>query len=185
MVSRCVWGAGQGGEDLERPAIETAFDLKSIVPTKRELQMREITHYAQVCLLIRHPNMEPQKISDALDLEPQHSWKRGTPRMSPKGNRLEGFYKWTSWSHSWEHLGDRLFFHFTQGILDGLVPNQAFFNRLSQEGGSSLFAISLFGQQNIGDNTSLEFQKTLTDMKIQLGVEVFPDWNEAEEALGY
>jgi hypothetical protein len=43
-----------------------------------------------VSLRLRHPKMDPEDISVALQRKPQFQWKAGEPRTRPQGLPLEG-----------------------------------------------------------------------------------------------
>ncbi|NNE78958.1 MAG: DUF4279 domain-containing protein [Silicimonas sp.] len=139
--------------------------------------------YFEVQLLIRHPKIDPDDITQILGLEPSRSWMVGDRRSTPSGEKLEGNYDQTSWSHGWQHAGDRFFFRFAESVLEDLKANSEFFLNMASEGGVTMLNIQLFGGQNVGDLASQRFLGMLTDLKIQLGTEVFPEWNSAEDAL--
>jgi hypothetical protein len=48
-------------------------------------------------LSIRHPNMDPTRITEALGIEPQHSWRAGEQRCDPSGTQLEGAHRDSYW----------------------------------------------------------------------------------------
>ena len=47
-----------------------------------------------VSLRIRHPSIEPSRITEALGIEPQHTWKAGEPRGDPGS---VGVYRESYW----------------------------------------------------------------------------------------
>jgi len=51
-----------------------------------------------VSLRIRHPAIDPRRITDALALEPQHTWKAGVARRDPEGGELDGGYRESYWT---------------------------------------------------------------------------------------
>ena len=50
-----------------------------------------------VSLRLRHPAIDPSRITQTLGLEPQHTWKSGDPRRDPAGGALEGVYRESYW----------------------------------------------------------------------------------------
>ena len=50
-----------------------------------------------VSLRLRHPGIDPSKITQTLGIEPQHTWKAGDPRRDPVGGALEGIYRESYW----------------------------------------------------------------------------------------
>jgi len=50
-----------------------------------------------ISLRIRHPTVDPDRITKALGIEPQHTWRAGDPRRDPGGEELEGDYRESYW----------------------------------------------------------------------------------------
>jgi hypothetical protein len=50
-----------------------------------------------VSLRLRHPAVDPSRITQTLGIEPQHTWKAGDPRRDPAGGALEGVYRESYW----------------------------------------------------------------------------------------
>ena len=50
-----------------------------------------------VSLRLRHPAIDPSRITQTLGIEPQHTWKVGDPRRDPAGGVLEGVYRESYW----------------------------------------------------------------------------------------
>src|SRR5262245_14129478 len=51
------------------------------------------THYFfRISLRVRHPWIAPEKITEAIGIEPKRSWKVGGPPPTPKGKFLTGNY---------------------------------------------------------------------------------------------
>ena len=50
-----------------------------------------------VSLRLRHPAIDPSRITQTLGIEPQHTWKAGDPRRDPAGGALEGVYRESYW----------------------------------------------------------------------------------------
>ena len=48
-------------------------------------------------LRLRHPGIDPCRITQTLGIEPQHTWKAGDPRRDPGGGALEGLYRESYW----------------------------------------------------------------------------------------
>jgi hypothetical protein len=56
------------------------------------------TYEFTVSLHIRHPSIDPARITQTLGIEPQHSWQAGAPRRGPTGEELEGAYRESYWT---------------------------------------------------------------------------------------
>jgi hypothetical protein len=48
-------------------------------------------------LRLRHPGIDPSRITRTLGIEPQHTWKAGDPRRGLSGEALEGIYRESYW----------------------------------------------------------------------------------------
>lgn len=49
-------------------------------------------------LRVRHPTLDPTELTNALHLEPLHSWRAGEPRRSLTGAALGGEHRESYWS---------------------------------------------------------------------------------------
>jgi hypothetical protein len=57
------------------------------------------SHYHfRISLRVRHPSVAPEKITEAVRIEPKHSWKAGEPRQTPTGTPLTGDNRDTYWT---------------------------------------------------------------------------------------
>jgi hypothetical protein len=63
-----------------------------------------------VRLLIKHPHIDPARITAGLELPPNHFHVAGGIRTTPTGQVLPGLHKESSWSHSFRVEGNRGFF---------------------------------------------------------------------------
>lgn len=127
-----------------------------------------------IILLIRHPSIDPQVITNRLGLEPFRCWRQGEPRFTPKGNKLPGTYPNTSWHCSFDFEGERSFFHSMQVLLERLDVHRDFFNSMVSEGGQIYLNVNLSGDENIGSVLNWNVMEKLIALKINIGVEVFP-----------
>jgi Domain of unknown function (DUF4279) len=55
-------------------------------------------YHFRISLRVRHPSIAPEKITEALGIEPKRSWKAGEPRQTPKGTALTGSNRDTYWT---------------------------------------------------------------------------------------
>jgi len=56
------------------------------------------TYEFTISLYIRHPTMDPSRITQMLGIEPQHTWQAGAPRRGPAGEELDGVYRESYWT---------------------------------------------------------------------------------------
>ncbi len=50
-----------------------------------------------ISLRVRHPHIAPELITNALAIQPQHTWKAGDVRRGPDGEPIEGTYRESYW----------------------------------------------------------------------------------------
>src|SRR6185312_5049318 len=66
---------------------------QATAPADRPMSEYEFT----VSLRIRHPTIDPDTITAALGIQPQHCWRAGEPRCDPAGAELGGTYRDSYW----------------------------------------------------------------------------------------
>jgi hypothetical protein len=106
-----------------------------------------------VSLSIRHPNIEPSRITEALGIGPQHTWKAGEPRCDPESGDRAGVYRESYWMG---RLMDEPQLSSGQvsvetvllQTLTQLRRSQPFLEQLSADGGVAELSISLFAREN-------------------------------------
>ena len=128
-------------------------------------------------LMIKHPTMDPARISMELGLQPWHSWKAGEPRVTPVGKRLPGVNPTSYWVSREEVTGKRLFFENVLELVSRLEPSSQFIAEIVDGGGFVSITVQLPGERNIGDSMDWPGLARIAALKIELGIEVFPDWN--------
>lgn len=127
-----------------------------------------------VRILIKHPTMDPARITRVLGEEPNHTCTVGTPRRTPKGTLLPGLHKESAWSMSDTFTGDRLFFADVAGVVDWIEPQKAFLHEIVEGGGEISLGFHLYGDTNIGDECPWQELARLAALHVELDVEVFP-----------
>lgn len=72
------------------PAFVAAFAL--------ELEVTQVKdHEFTLSLVIRHPDIDPARITNTLGLQPGHVWRKGEQRMDPAGAGLGGNHRESYW----------------------------------------------------------------------------------------
>ena len=102
-----------------------------------------------ISLRVRHPNLDPARLTETLHLEPLHCWRTGEPRRSATGAALGGEHRESYWAAP--------------------LPGQAV--------GAAAFPLELFlGQQLVQLSRHREFLARLQDegAQISLLVEMSP-----------
>lgn len=134
-----------------------------------------------VSLRIRHPRIEPSRITEALGIRPQHSWKAGDPhpRRSPEGTGTEGEYRdsyWTAPLMEQPQLS-------TTGVsvesvliqtINQLRRSQGFLEQLRAEGGTLELSVSVLGRENFRLELSPDTLALLGRLGIAVVLDVHP-----------
>ena len=131
----------------------------------------------RIRLVIHHPNMDPDRITEKLGLAPRHSATAGSVRKAPNGVILPGLHRTSSWSHSYRVEKNRHFFSEVMKMIDRLEPQKALLNEIAGSGGSICLIADLPGDVNIGSEFPWRDMARLADLHIDLGVEVYPEYN--------
>jgi hypothetical protein len=129
----------------------------------------------KVRLLIHHPNIDPDRITEILGLTPQVTAKAGSVRKAPNGVVLPGLHKFSVWSHSFRVEGHRHFFTDVEKMIDRLEPHKTLLNEIASSGGSIYLIVDMPGDVNLGSTLGWRYMARLFDLHIDLGIEVFPD----------
>jgi hypothetical protein len=98
-----------------------------------------------VDLRISHPELDPSVVTRTLGMEPQHAWKAGDPRRTPKGTLLAGTQTtgyWTAnpYSYGWRDSTDTLVEDALDELLTFLEPHRDFLVELSKVGDVRIWA---------------------------------------------
>jgi len=130
-----------------------------------------------VRLMIKHPNIDPAKITQTLGLKPNVSGIAGSRRVTPAGKVLPSVHEVNLWSHSFRVERNRLFFMDVTKVIERLEPHKDFLLKIIDGGGTIDLIVNLPGDVNIGSTLSWREMARLCALRIDLGVEVFPDFN--------
>jgi Domain of unknown function (DUF4279) len=134
-----------------------------------------------VSLRIRHPRIEPSKITEELGIRPQHSWKAGDPhpRRGAEASGTEGEYRdsyWTAPMMEQPQLS-------TTGVsvesvlvqtINQLRRSQSFLEQLSAEGGTLQLSVSLLGRENFRLELSPDTMALMGRLRIAVVLDVHP-----------
>jgi hypothetical protein len=134
-----------------------------------------------VSLNISHPDIEPGKISEEVDLQPHQAHKKGEPRYTPKGRRLNGNYESMFWRHDFadgEKLdsSDILFEEFIEARNIELSHHKAFFQNLRKSGGTIDYFVGWFSVDSINMNIYLDppVLKSTADLGVSIVLCAYP-----------
>ena len=127
---------------------------------------------------MKYFEFDPDKISQALDLEPDYPViRKGESRNAPPGLGLEGaIYKYNQWIYVIDsEEGDGDFFEDLSDLLVYLDNRKEIFEKINKSNGKSFIAIDLPGDVNIGSVIGFKYLSILSDLRIDLSIEVFPN----------
>ncbi|MCC7038603.1 MAG: DUF4279 domain-containing protein [Alphaproteobacteria bacterium] len=131
-------------------------------------------HY-KLLLRFFHPTMDMQDVSRLLNLKPNYYWNAGEPAKSPTGRILNFKRRNSYWSYEVD-AEDTAFSKSIKELLDLILPHKSFLEKFVSEGGRVNFYLQLSGLVNVGDTLSFNLLSKMAELKIELDVEVFPDW---------
>lgn len=122
-------------------------------------------------ILVIHRSAEPADITRAIGLTPS---RRGDARSTPKGTRLEGVWRDTRWSHTFDVRASATADAAVATALDRLTDAGTCLAKLRRTGGPVELIISTPGGTYQGASLGSERLRALADLGIGLGIEVFP-----------
>ena len=131
-----------------------------------------------VSLRIRHPSIEPSRITETLGIEPQHTWKAGEPRRDPGGGDRAGVYRESYWMGRLmdepQLSGQVSVETVLLQTLTQLRRSQPFLEQLSAEGGVAELSISLFARENFRLELSSDSLALLGRLRLSVALDVQP-----------
>lgn len=130
----------------------------------------------QIDLLIIHPSLDPAEISASLQLNAQFQHRVGDQRYTPTGTKLSGAHPDTRWRYTERHETEGQ--HFVpqlEGFVDALHRHKAYFSHLASAGGSMTIVVNFLGDGYFGDQIPAKTLAKLSELNLNLGIEVFTD----------
>jgi hypothetical protein len=111
------------------------------------------TYEFTLSLHIRHPTIDPCRVTQMLGIEPEHAWQAGAPRLGPAGEELEGVYRESYWTArliqepqlSCEGVSVESYLMQSVSMLHRA---QGFLEQLTIDGGVAELHVSLFARGN-------------------------------------
>lgn len=130
-------------------------------------------------LRIRHPDIDPDVITQTLGLHPQHTWRAGDERKSSAGDVLDGTYHESYWvcalmpqpKLSTEQVGLE---SELQQVLSVLRRSADFLQSLQQGGGAIEVYVSIFAREEFRIDLLAEVAALLGRLGITMAIEVKP-----------
>jgi hypothetical protein len=138
-------------------------------------------------LRLRHPAIDPFRITQTLGIEPQHTWKAGEPRRDPAGRSLEGAYRDSYWM---ARLMEEPKLSSAQLSVESVLlqtlahlrRSQAFLEQLHAEGGVAELQISLYAREDFRLELSDETLGLLGRLGLAVALDVHPSPSPGDAA---
>jgi len=132
-----------------------------------------------ITLRIRHPDIDPARITDRLGIEPQAVWRKGDARLGADGKPLQGTHRESYWTGrlmptpqlSAEYSSVEAELH---KILNQLRKSQEFFLELRSDGAICELHVSLFARQEFRVDLSSSSLGLLGRLGLAVALEVHP-----------
>ena len=141
-----------------------------------------------ITLRIRHPDIDPARITAALGIDPQASWKKGDSRISPEGDPLQGARGESYWtgrlmptpelSSEFSSVEAELL-----KILAQLRKSNEFLLELRSDGAISELHVSLFSRQEFRLDLSPSTLELLGRLGLAVALEGHPHVPESRPRL--
>ncbi len=137
-----------------------------------------------ISLRMRHPSIDPARITRTLAMEPQHTWQAGAPRRGPAGEALEGVYRESYWIgrlmeqpqlSSAQVSVESVLLH----TLAHLRRAQSFLEQLHTEGGVAELHVSLFAREDFRLELSAQTLSLLGRLGLAVALDVHPQPSHA------
>jgi hypothetical protein len=130
-----------------------------------------------IALCIRHPTIDPSRITGALGIEPQHSWKAGERRCDDAGTELEGVYResyWTGLLMAEPQLSSEQVS--VERVLEqSLAPlrrSHDFLVQLNADGAVATLMVSLFSRGVVRLDLSTELLVSLSRLGLSIALDI-------------
>jgi Domain of unknown function (DUF4279) len=141
-----------------------------------------------ITLAIRHPDIDPARITAELGIEPLAAWRKGEPRAGPEGEPLQGAYRDSYWtgrmmpnpqlSSAYSSVEAELL-----KILAHLRKSQEFLLALRADRAITELHVSLFARQEFRLDLSPSTLEPLGRLGLAIALEVHPHLPESRPRL--
>ena len=133
-----------------------------------------------ITLRIRHPGIDPARITAMLGIHPQATWTKGDPRAGPQGEPLQGAHRESYWSGLLMPI-PQLSSEYASveaellKILGQLRKSHAFLLELHTDGAVCELYVSLFARQEFRLDLSPPTLALLGRLGLAVALEVHPN----------
>jgi hypothetical protein len=132
-----------------------------------------VSDTATLILLITHPSIDPEFISERLGFEPSLANMAGNPVITPSGSRTGSFYKVSKWQYKEHCDASDDWKEQLRSLVGILQQNAALLRTIDAEGGKNLiyFVATDFPHAALEVDSRLLAQ--MAELKIAFGFEFF------------
>ena len=127
-------------------------------------------------LLIVHPDIDTEHITNELGLKPYRSMTKGRPRTGISGTPLGGSYTDSRWNHCEHHAASHIASVAINDMLQRLQPHATFLKQLRATGADISLSLALPASHR-GESIDVETVRSAADLGIGIGFEIFPEWD--------
>src|SRR5579864_5176802 len=132
-----------------------------------------------ISLRLRHPTIDPSRITETLGMEPQHTWRAGDARRNPAGQALEGVYRESYWMG---RLMEEPQLSSTRLSVESVLLQTLahlrrsvdFLEQLHAEGGVAELHVSLYAREDFRLELSAESLGLLGRLGLEVVLDVHP-----------
>ena len=133
-----------------------------------------------VSFRVWHPTIDPDKITENINLKPHRCWMVGQPRSTPRGDRLEGINDHTYWTAQLQkqtRLSSRKQKKedYLSAQMERLKISARFFHRIRRTGGRIEFFVGIFCNKNIGVEIPFSLLTSMGKLGIDLSLDIYPE----------
>jgi hypothetical protein len=138
------------------------------------MTMEHIQRSFNVSLFITHPDLDPEKISKALNLAPEQSTRAGSPRATPTGHPLTGTYRFSCWRYRLDTQTAVDLCPILESFIEQFQKHKAFFHQIANEGGTVELFCGIFAAGNWDEVLSHALLGKLAALRVDLRLDVYP-----------
>ncbi len=132
-----------------------------------------------VSLRIRHPTIDPAKITATLGIQPQHTWQAGLPRCDSAGEEVGGAHHDSYWMG---RLMDQPRVSSSGVSVEGVILStlthlrraQSFLEQLHAEGGVAELLVSLYAREDFRLELPPDSLTLLGRMHLAVALDIHP-----------
>lgn len=132
----------------------------------------------KISIRIWHPTIDPDVITEALNIQPNRTCMSGLQRATPNGTLLDGFYRESYWyadpykrgeCASTDYLAEDLIAE----VVALLEPSVAFIHKLIDEHGRVELLVSTYGDRNYAIELTPSMLSRLAALRVSYVQDVY------------